>query len=160
MGLVGGDGGGAGGNGIWFTDFEGGSWPRTLGGTTLPNGILIQDDGGPRLVTEVGAGNPGQALAWHGGDMWYGFGTARFVIPYALDETRNSTLQLEAFLTTDGPGDIQLHAQRGACGPPVARTLRRDAWRTLIIAVNESTGRRITIRSPQRLRQYAPEATP
>jgi hypothetical protein len=28
----------------------------------------------------------------------------------------------------------------------------RDTWRTLIIAVNEATGRRITVRSPQRLR--------
>ena len=28
----------------------------------------------------------------------------------------------------------------------------RGAWRTLIYAVNETTGRRITIRSPQRLR--------
>ena len=29
----------------------------------------------------------------------------------------------------------------------------RDAWRRRIIAVNEATGRRITIRSPQRLRR-------
>ena len=29
----------------------------------------------------------------------------------------------------------------------------RSGWRTLIGAVNEATGRRITIRSPQRLRQ-------
>jgi hypothetical protein len=28
----------------------------------------------------------------------------------------------------------------------------RGAWRTLIYAVNEASGRRITIRSPQRLR--------
>ena len=35
--------------------------------------------------------------------------------------------------------------------PPPAWS-QRDAWRTLILAVNEQTGRRITIRSPQRLR--------
>ena len=36
--------------------------------------------------------------------------------------------------------------------PPAAWS-SRSAWRTLIIGVNESTGRRITIRSPQRLRR-------
>jgi hypothetical protein len=35
--------------------------------------------------------------------------------------------------------------------PPVSWSAR-DAWRTLIIAVNEATGRRITLRSAQRLR--------
>jgi hypothetical protein len=35
---------------------------------------------------------------------------------------------------------------------PPASYARRDAWRTVIYAVNEATGRRITIRSPQRLR--------
>lgn len=35
--------------------------------------------------------------------------------------------------------------------PPVSWSAR-SAWRTLIEAVNESTGRQITIRSPQRLR--------
>ncbi len=30
-----------------------------------------------------------------------------------------------------------------------------DRWRTVIYAVNEATGRRITIRSPQRLRRRA-----
>ena len=31
--------------------------------------------------------------------------------------------------------------------------LASDRWKTIINAVNETTGRRITIRSPQRLRQ-------
>ena len=31
--------------------------------------------------------------------------------------------------------------------------LASDHWKTIIYAVNETTGRRITIRSPQRLRQ-------
>lgn len=35
--------------------------------------------------------------------------------------------------------------------PPVSRS-SRDAWRTVIVAVNEATGRHITIRSPLRLR--------
>jgi hypothetical protein len=35
--------------------------------------------------------------------------------------------------------------------PPVSWS-SRSAWRTLIYAVNETTGRKITIRSPQRLR--------
>jgi hypothetical protein len=35
---------------------------------------------------------------------------------------------------------------------PPASWSARDAWRTIIIAVNESTGRKITVRSPQRLR--------
>jgi hypothetical protein len=35
---------------------------------------------------------------------------------------------------------------------PPASWSSRSAWRTLIIAVNESSGRRITIRSPLRLR--------
>jgi len=35
---------------------------------------------------------------------------------------------------------------------PPASWSARSAWRTLILAVNESTGRPITIRSPQRLR--------
>jgi hypothetical protein len=35
---------------------------------------------------------------------------------------------------------------------PPASWSRRAAWRTLIFAINEATGRRITIRSPQRLR--------
>jgi hypothetical protein len=35
--------------------------------------------------------------------------------------------------------------------PPASWSVR-DTWRTLIIAVNEATGRRITIRSPRRLR--------
>jgi hypothetical protein len=30
--------------------------------------------------------------------------------------------------------------------------LASDRWKTLIYAVNEATGRRITVRSPQRLR--------
>ena len=34
---------------------------------------------------------------------------------------------------------------------PPASWSSRGSWRTLIIAVNEATGRRITIRSPQRL---------
>jgi len=36
---------------------------------------------------------------------------------------------------------------------PPASWSSRSAWRTLIIAVNEATGRQITIRSPQRLRE-------
>lgn len=32
----------------------------------------------------------------------------------------------------------------------------RSVWRTLIIAVNEATRRRLTIRSPQRLRSLVP----
>ncbi len=35
---------------------------------------------------------------------------------------------------------------------PPASWSSRGAWRTLIYAVNETTGRKITIRSPQRLR--------
>lgn len=35
---------------------------------------------------------------------------------------------------------------------PPASWSRRDAWRTLIFAINESTGRKLMIRSPQRLR--------
>ena len=35
--------------------------------------------------------------------------------------------------------------------PPVSWS-SRSAWRTLICAVNEATGRKITIRLPQRLR--------
>ena len=35
---------------------------------------------------------------------------------------------------------------------PPASWSSRSAWRTLIYAVNETTGRKITIRSPQRLR--------
>jgi hypothetical protein len=35
---------------------------------------------------------------------------------------------------------------------PPASWSTTGAWRTLIYAVNEATGRRITIRSPQRLR--------
>ena len=35
---------------------------------------------------------------------------------------------------------------------PPASWSRSDKWRTLIYAVNEATGRKITIRSPQRLR--------
>ena len=35
---------------------------------------------------------------------------------------------------------------------PPASWSARAAWRTLIYAVNESTGRKLTIRSPQRLR--------
>mgnify|MGYP000739997681 FL=1 len=31
--------------------------------------------------------------------------------------------------------------------------LASDRWKTIIYAINETTGRRITIRSPQRLRQ-------
>ena len=36
---------------------------------------------------------------------------------------------------------------------PPATSAVRPAWRTLIMAVNQRTGRRITIRSPQRLRR-------
>ena len=36
---------------------------------------------------------------------------------------------------------------------PPASWSARSAWRTLIYAVNEATGRKITIRSPQRLRR-------
>ena len=35
---------------------------------------------------------------------------------------------------------------------PPASWSTTDKWRTLIYAVNEATGRKITIRSPQRLR--------
>jgi hypothetical protein len=35
---------------------------------------------------------------------------------------------------------------------PPASWSARSAWRTLIYAINEATGRKITIRSPQRLR--------
>ncbi|MSR60235.1 MAG: hypothetical protein EXS05_21780 [Planctomycetaceae bacterium] len=35
---------------------------------------------------------------------------------------------------------------------PPASWSTRSAWRTLICAVNESSGRKLTIRSPQRLR--------
>jgi hypothetical protein len=35
---------------------------------------------------------------------------------------------------------------------PPASWSTRGAWRTLIYAVNEASGRKITIRSPQRLR--------
>jgi len=35
---------------------------------------------------------------------------------------------------------------------PPASWSSRSAWRTLIYAVNEATGRKLTIRSPQRLR--------
>jgi len=35
---------------------------------------------------------------------------------------------------------------------PPAPWARGDAWRTLIIAINEATGRQITIRSARRLR--------
>ena len=35
---------------------------------------------------------------------------------------------------------------------PPASWSSRSAWRTLIYAVNEKTGRKVTIRSPQRLR--------
>lgn len=35
---------------------------------------------------------------------------------------------------------------------PPASWSSRSAWRTLIYAVNESSGRKLTIRSPQRLR--------
>jgi hypothetical protein len=38
---------------------------------------------------------------------------------------------------------------------PPASWSSRSAWRTLIIAVNEKTGRQFTIRSPQRLRAIA-----
>jgi hypothetical protein len=40
---------------------------------------------------------------------------------------------------------------RGPSGPP-AYHLSNGNWRTVIDAVNEATGRRITVRSPQRLR--------
>jgi hypothetical protein len=36
--------------------------------------------------------------------------------------------------------------------PPASWSTGRTNWRTLIYAVNESSGRKITIRSPQRLR--------
>ena len=36
--------------------------------------------------------------------------------------------------------------------PPASWSTGRANWRTLIYAVNEATGRKITIRSPQRLR--------
>lgn len=36
--------------------------------------------------------------------------------------------------------------------PPASWSTGRTNWRTLIYAVNESTGRKLTIRSPQRLR--------
>jgi len=36
---------------------------------------------------------------------------------------------------------------------PPAEWSSRSAWRTRILAVNEATGRTITIRSPQRLRR-------
>jgi hypothetical protein len=35
---------------------------------------------------------------------------------------------------------------------PPASWSSRDKWRTVIYAVNESSGRKLTIRSPQRLR--------
>ena len=35
---------------------------------------------------------------------------------------------------------------------PPASWSTNDRWRTLIYAVNESTGKKITVRSPQRLR--------
>ena len=35
---------------------------------------------------------------------------------------------------------------------PPASWSATSAWRTLILAVNEATGRKVTIRSPQRLR--------
>jgi len=40
--------------------------------------------------------------------------------------------------------------------PPVSRSAR-DTWRTIIVAVNEATGRRISVRSPQRLRKRVSE---
>ena len=41
---------------------------------------------------------------------------------------------------------------------PPASWSSRSAWRTLIYAVNETTGRKITIRSPQRLRAPVDDA--
>ncbi len=38
--------------------------------------------------------------------------------------------------------------------PPISR-LPNSTWRTVILAVNEATGRRITVRSPHRLRPLA-----
>jgi hypothetical protein len=37
--------------------------------------------------------------------------------------------------------------------PPASWSTGRTNWRTLIYAVNEATGRKVTIRSPQRLRE-------
>jgi hypothetical protein len=42
---------------------------------------------------------------------------------------------------------------------PPASWSSRSAWRTLIYAVNETTGRKITIRSPQRLRAPVDDAS-
>lgn len=41
---------------------------------------------------------------------------------------------------------------------PPASWSRSDKWRTLIYAINEATGRKITIRSPQRLRSRVDNA--
>jgi hypothetical protein len=42
---------------------------------------------------------------------------------------------------------------------PPASWSPRSAWRTLIYAVNEATGRKVTIHSPQRLRARVEDKT-
>jgi hypothetical protein len=126
-----GSGGASSSNHLWFTDFEEGWWPRALGEATLPNGIVVHDSGGPRLVTEVGTGNPGQALAWYGVDIYEPGETASFVLPPNLNVSQSLTLSFDAFLTADGPGDIQLFVKRGTCGDPRPLTLKRGAWRNI-----------------------------
>lgn len=119
----------------WCTDFEEAWWPRTSGGTTLPNDIEVVDMGGPVLVTEVSEGNPGQALAWYGAASYQPYEAARFSVPVVLDTALDATLAFDAYLTADGPRDIRLYVQRGTCGPPTIRTLQRGDWRTISVSL-------------------------
>jgi hypothetical protein len=94
------------------------------------------------LTTEIGLGNPGQALAWRGVGSYYDGLSANFTLPAVVDTSRDVTLQFDAFLSADGPGDIQVYAKRGTC-PIVAITIQRGAWRTLsrdLVACGDGTG--------------------
>ena len=122
---------------LWWTDFEGVSFPGATGPRRLPYPVDAELlDSGGLLATELGTGSPGQALVWYGGGSYQMHSSAAIVLPAAVDSARTVRLAFDAFLSPEVPGDIYLYAQRGACGPAsrISPVLRRlSGWQSYSI---------------------------